>query len=84
MADVILTGGLVWDGTGNETGEATAVAVSGGKVLAVGTDAEIEAHAGRGTKRIELNGRWVCNGSAVYALGTLYRDAGGKSESAPE
>ncbi len=65
MADLILTGGLVWDGVGSEyagVSVATAVAVSGGRVLAVGTDEEIESLAERGTERIDLAGRRVLPG----------------------
>jgi len=65
MADINLTGGVVWDGVGgggNGGSEPTAVAIREGKVLAVGTDEEIEALAGRGTDRIELNGRRVLPG----------------------
>ena len=57
MADLILTGGFVWDGAGSETsgaGAPTAVAIADGKVLAVGTDEEIERLAERGTERIDL------------------------------
>ncbi len=65
MADLILTGGLVWDGVGSEhsvAGAPTAVAVSGGKVLAVGSDEEIESFAERGTERIDLQGRRLVPG----------------------
>jgi predicted amidohydrolase YtcJ len=65
VADLILTGGVVWDGTGAESrdfGEPTAVAIADGKVLAVGTDEEIEAVAGRGTQRLDLMGRRVVPG----------------------
>jgi predicted amidohydrolase YtcJ len=65
VADLILTGGLVWDGVGADAsaaGQPTAVAVSDGKVLAVGTDEEIEGLAGRGTERLDLAGRRVVPG----------------------
>ncbi len=65
VADLILTGGFVWDGVGAEmpkTEEPTAVAISDGKVLAVGADEEVEALAGRGTERLDLEGRRVVPG----------------------
>ena len=65
VADLILTGGLVWDGVGSEhsaAGAPTAVAVSGGRVLAVGTDEEITSLAGRGTEHFALDGRRLVPG----------------------
>jgi len=64
-ADVILTGGRIWYGpeapvTGAEA--PTAIAVADGKVLAVGSDAEIESLAGPSTERIALAGRRVVPG----------------------
>lgn len=63
--DVILSGGLLW--TGDDPGQdplagPTAVAVGGGRIVAVGGDAEIEALAGDGTRRIDLRGRRVLPG----------------------
>jgi predicted amidohydrolase YtcJ len=65
QADVILTGGRIWYGpeapiAGPEV--PTAVAVAEGKVLAVGSDADIEALAGPATERIALEGRRVVPG----------------------
>ena len=68
-ADLILTGGRVWTGDGTA---ATAVAVWRDRLLAVGTDAEVAALAGPGTKRIDLKGRRVLPGfhdSHVHLLG---------------
>lgn len=64
-ADYVFTEGLVW--TGPESAISgpdvpTALAVSDGKVLAVGTDSEISALAGRLTERIDLLGRRVVPG----------------------
>ena len=42
--------------------EARAVAVGGGRILAVGSDADIEHTAGPDTRRIDLNGRTVLPG----------------------
>ncbi len=60
-ADLILTGGVVW--TGDDDGpEAEAVAISGNRIVAVGSASEIEAHRGQGTRVIELDGRFVSPG----------------------
>ncbi len=64
-ADLILVGGRVWVGpTAPAVGAAapTALAVKGGRVLAVGSDAEIERLASRSTQRIQLAGRRVVPG----------------------
>ncbi len=68
-ADLVFTGGRVWTGAGTA---ATAVAVWRDRVLAVGTDAEVAALAGPGTKRIDLTGQRVVPGfydSHVHLLG---------------
>jgi predicted amidohydrolase YtcJ len=65
VADLVLTGGVVWTGAAAGVPSATepsAVAVSEGKILAVGTDAEIEALAGPGAEQIDLAGRRVVPG----------------------
>jgi predicted amidohydrolase YtcJ len=61
-ADVVLTGGAVWTGGGVGRGEQTALAVADGRVLAVGSDAEVLEHAGPATRRIDLAGRLVVPG----------------------
>ena len=64
-ADLILTGGRVWFGADAPVAGAeapTAIAVAGGKVLALGGDEEIEALAGPSTRRIDLEGRRVVPG----------------------
>lgn len=53
--DLVLTGGTVWCGL--NLPRATALAVSGGKVVATGSDAEIGALAGASTRRVQLAGR---------------------------
>jgi len=58
-ADVILTGGRVWTGTGTD---ASAVAVRDGRIVAVGDDATIERLAGARTERVALEGRMVVPG----------------------
>jgi len=65
VADLILTGGLVWTGPDavvSVAGAPTALAVADGRILAVGTDAEIAAYAGPGTERLDLGGRRVVPG----------------------
>lgn len=59
-ADVVLTGGQVWVGAGQPA--ATAIAVTDGRVQAVGGDEEILALAGAGTRRVDLAGRLVVPG----------------------
>ena len=66
-ADTILTNGKIVsmddDRLNNNTGTSTqAMAVRDGKILAVGTNAEIEAMAGPQTDRINLQGRTVVPG----------------------
>ncbi|MDH3456381.1 MAG: amidohydrolase [Gemmatimonadota bacterium] len=60
VADLVLMGGQIW--TGADDHMATAVAVSGGRVLAVGSDEEIERLAGPATEHIVLDGRRVLPG----------------------
>ncbi|MEE8133834.1 MAG: amidohydrolase [Gemmatimonadales bacterium] len=60
-ADLILTGGHVWTGAGGVV-QASAVAVADGRVVAVGTDSDIRAFAGAGTRSIDLAGRRVLPG----------------------
>lgn len=65
QADLVLTDGTIWYGADAliETDRApTAIAVGGGKVLAVGSDREIERYAGAETERIDLAGRRVVPG----------------------
>jgi predicted amidohydrolase YtcJ len=63
-ADVLMTGGRVW--TGRAPGRAatppTAIAVAEGRVVALGTDAEVTRHRGRDTRHIDLAGRLVVPG----------------------
>ncbi len=60
-ADLVLRGGTVHvlDAAG---GRAEAVAVSDGRIVAVGSDAEIEGRIGAGTRVVELAGRAVIPG----------------------
>ena len=60
-ADVIFTGGRVW--TGEEANPwAEAVAVSGNRIVAVGSDQDVASLRGDDTRVIELNGRFISPG----------------------
>jgi len=58
-ADLVFLGGVVWTGT---SASASAVAVSGGRIIAVADDAEIEKLVGDRTTRIPLQGRMLIPG----------------------
>ncbi|MEN8374194.1 MAG: amidohydrolase [Gemmatimonadota bacterium] len=65
IADLVLTGGRVWVGPevdANSGRWPTAVAVEGGRIAAVGSDAEILEMASAATRRIDLEGRLVVPG----------------------
>ena len=83
----------MWDGPESpvdDPGGPTAVAIAGGRVLVVGTDAEIEPLIGPGTTRIDLRGRRVVPGfmdahthfvSGGFSLaGVQLRDAATRQE----
>jgi predicted amidohydrolase YtcJ len=62
-ADLVLTGGVVWTGVpGAEP--AAAVAVKDGRIVAVGSAADVRRHTAPGTRIIELAGRLVVPGFA--------------------
>ncbi|GAA4356985.1 amidohydrolase [Angustibacter luteus] len=61
MADLVLHGGVVFDGEKVLPG-ATAVAVRDGRVLAVGSDDEVRAAVGDATEVVDLAGRLVLPG----------------------
>lgn len=69
-ADLVLVGGRIWTGqpaakpagVARSSAFATAVAISGGRFLEVGTDQQALRHAGRATKVIRLGGRLVVPG----------------------
>jgi len=74
--DEVLTGGTVLT-MDSKTPFATAIALAGGRILAVGTDAEIKALAGAGTKHTQLHGRHIMPGlieSHTHALWGACRD----------
>jgi len=63
--EAILTGGLIWTGPGSAFSgpdAPTAIAIGGGTVVAVGTDALVTSLAGPGVRRIDLGGRRVVPG----------------------
>ena len=75
-ADWIFTNATVWVGNEAET-VATALAVKGGQVLAVGSAAEVMAYAGRHTEVEDLHGLFVMPGfidSHAHAPGTALPD----------
>jgi predicted amidohydrolase YtcJ len=59
-ADLVLRGGRVWAGKGLPP--ATALAVKDGLVVALGSDADVAALVGRGTRVVDLAGRLVVPG----------------------
>lgn len=61
QADTVLLGGKVWTGNARQP-EATAVAIAGGRIVAVGSDQDIARLAGPATTRIALKGRRVVPG----------------------
>jgi predicted amidohydrolase YtcJ len=61
IIDLILTGGRIWTENPAQP-EAEAIAISGGRVVHVGTSADILATKGRETKTIDLKGRRVVPG----------------------
>jgi hypothetical protein len=70
-ADLILTGGRIWTGD-HDRPWAEAVAISGNKIIAVGSDAEVMKLAGDKTERIDLGGRFAMpgiNDAHIHFLG---------------
>jgi predicted amidohydrolase YtcJ len=61
-ADLVLVGGPVL--TLTSAGVARGIAISGDRIVAVGSEKRIRAHVGEGTRVIELNGRSVIPGLA--------------------
>ncbi|HUG52245.1 MAG TPA: amidohydrolase [Vicinamibacteria bacterium] len=59
-ADLVLRGGRVWAGKG--LGAATAVAVKGARVVALGAEADVAPLVGAGTRVVDLHGRLVVPG----------------------
>src|SRR5689334_16467689 len=61
-ADIMITGGVVWTGLSSGTPQGGAVALAGGKVLAIGDEASLARYADSKTERIEANGGLVMPG----------------------
>ena len=62
MADLILHSGRVFDSVAGDVGSATAVAVTGNRIQAVGSDSEIRALGGPGCQYVDLRGRLLAPG----------------------
>ncbi len=60
-ADLVLTNGVVLTVDPNKS-VAEAVAITGGRIVAVGTSAQIKAHVGSATQIVDLAGRTVTPG----------------------
>ncbi|MBI4409960.1 MAG: amidohydrolase, partial [Gemmatimonadetes bacterium] len=60
-ADLILRGGVVWTGVPGAA-PVEALAVRGGRIIAIGSDADVRRFLGPTTRRIELRGRLVVPG----------------------
>lgn len=60
-ADLLLVGGTVWTGW-DELPRAEAVAVRGDRIVAVGTERDLERFRGRSTRVLDLEGRFVAPG----------------------
>src|SRR5262249_58444994 len=74
-ADLVLLGGRVWTGEG-ALPQAEAVAVREGRIVAVGTDADVKALVGSKTRQLALGGRRGVPGvidSPVHLLGSGLR-----------
>src|SRR5256714_379301 len=63
-ADLVITGGNVWTGLSTGKGQPGAVAIAGGKILAVGDSAEIARYFGSRTKVLHAKGGLIMPGFA--------------------
>src|SRR2546429_7170552 len=61
-ADMIISGGMVWTGLSTGAPHAGAVAVAGGRILAIGDSAQVWRYVGSNTQRIQANGGLVLPG----------------------
>jgi predicted amidohydrolase YtcJ len=61
-ADLVITGGMVWTGLASGGPTPGAVAIEGGKILAVGESAEVARYVGPQTVMVEANGGLVTPG----------------------
>jgi predicted amidohydrolase YtcJ len=60
-ADLVLRGGAIWSGGAGDA-LAQSLAVRGGRIAAIGSDAEIARHVGSATQVVDLGGRFVMPG----------------------
>lgn len=60
-AELLLVGGTVWTGD-EEAPRAEAVAISGERILQVGSEEEIRQHEGPDTRVLDVSGRFVMPG----------------------
>jgi predicted amidohydrolase YtcJ len=63
-ADIVIQHGRVWTGLSTGRGQPGAVAIAGGKILAVGDSAEIGRYIGSGTRMLDAGGGLVMPGMA--------------------
>jgi predicted amidohydrolase YtcJ len=63
-ADIVIQGGPVWTGLSAGRGRPGAVAIAGGKILAVGDSAEIARYIGAKTEVLQANGGLIMPGFA--------------------
>jgi hypothetical protein len=76
-AELILHGGTIWTVNAREP-RAEAIAVARGRILAVGSDADILALASPATKKIDLGKKTVDCGDFGGIAGTRGEDGGGR------
>src|SRR5437868_3559540 len=60
-ADIVLTNGIVWSGTGDEKPQ-QAIAIRNGRIVDVGSNETIQKFVLAGTRVIDLHGRLVVPG----------------------
>jgi len=63
-ADIVIQGGPVWTGLSTGRGQPGAVAISGGKILAVGDSAQMARYVGSKTRVIQARGGLIMPGFA--------------------
>jgi len=76
-ADIVLTGGYIYTADADKS-VAQAIAVKDGRIVAVGTDGEIEALIGPDTEHRRLGGKMVMPGlhdMHIHGLGTIAPEA---------
>src|SRR3989442_12754981 len=61
-ADMIISGGMVWTGLSTGAPHAGAVAVAGGRILAIGDSAQVWRYVGSNTQWMQANGGLVLPG----------------------